>query len=570
MTFRVWAPRATRVTVVSDDARVPLERGEHGYFELAPPNAAPIGDYFLSLDDGPPLPDPRTAHQPAGIHGPSRRVNHAAFAWSDGNFQAPPLAAGVVYELHVGTFSERGTFDGAIEHLDELVELGISHVELMPVCEFSGGRGWGYDGVNLFAPHHAYGGPEGLKRLVDACHARGLAVILDVVYNHLGPRGNHLNRFGPYFTEGHTPWGAAVNLRRAGSDEVRRFFIDNALMWLEDYHLDGLRLDAVQAFEDDRAFPFLAELARAVQAAGEKRGKHWELIAECDRSDPRTTRSLRAGGLGMTAQWSDDFQFALHAFFTGEHNGRLQDFGELADVAHVLAHGFRHQDTFSAFRGRVHGHPFERPEQRRLVGYLQTHDQVGNRPRGERFSALVTRPVLEQAAALMLLAPFVPMLFQGEEWAASTPFLYFTDHGEAALARDVKAGREREYHALGFDLRGALDPESEEAFVRSRLVWCERDAPGHRAVLDWYRTLIRLRRAEPDFQALPTTVEFDESEGWLVLDRGRWAVAVVTAREARQVPLAGPAELVLERGHVELEAGRVRVGPHGVAVFRRR
>jgi maltooligosyltrehalose trehalohydrolase len=339
-----------------------------------------------------------------------------------------------VYELHVGTFSPAGTFEGAIAHLEHLVELGVTHVELMPVCQFAGERGWGYDGVNLFAPHAHYGGPEGLKRLVDACHARGLGVLVDVVYNHLGPRGNHLGRFGPYFTERHTPWGSAVNLCHAGSDEVRRFFIDNALMWLRDYHADGLRFDAVQAFEDDRAFPFLAELARELEAEGARRGKRWELIAECDRADPRTTRPLEAGGLGMSAQWSDDLQFALHAFLTGERNGRLQDFGDLEAVARVLEHGFRHRGGFSRFRGRAHGHPLERPDPRRLLGYLQTHDQVGNRPRGERFSALVGAAQLRQAAALVLLAPFVPMLFQGEEWAASTPFFYFTDHGDPARA----------------------------------------------------------------------------------------------------------------------------------------
>lgn len=569
MTFGVWAPRASTVELVTAGMRTRLVRGANGYHRLDASHPEPAGDYWLCLDGGPPLPDPRSPHQPAGIEGPSRPVEHATFPWTDAGFRAAPLAEAVLYELHVGTFSARGTFEGVIEHLPELVELGVTHVELMPVCEFAGRRGWGYDGVNLFAPHSRYGGPEGLKRLIDACHAHGLGVIVDVVYNHLGPRGNHLAKFGPYFTEGHTPWGSAVNLRHAGSDEVRRFFVDNALSWLDGYHADGLRFDAVQAFEDDRAFPFLAELARELRTEAARRGKHWELIAECDRSDPRTTRALETGGLGMSAQWSDDFQFALHAFLTGERNGRLQDFGELAALAHVLEHGFRHQGTFSAFRGRAHGHPLERPERGRLLGYLQTHDQVGNRPRGERLSALVDGAALRQAAALLLLGPFLPMLFQGEEWAASTPFLYFTDHGDPALARDVKEGREREYRALGFDLTGSVAPESTDAFERSRLRWDERTEPEHRAVLDWYRALVRLRRAQPDFAALPVRITFDEKARWLLLDRGTLAVALCFADTARALPFTGGAEIVLQHGDATLGASAVRVGAHGVAVLRR-
>lgn len=569
MSLEVWAPRAGRVELVTAGRSVPLRRSANGMHELTEAGVDLTLDYWLCLDGGPPLPDPRSEHQPAGIEGPSRRVDHAAFVWNDASFEPLPLARGIVYELHVGTFSEAGTFAGAIEHLPELVELGVTHVELMPVCEFAGTRGWGYDGVNLFAPHHAYGGPVELKRLVDACHAHGLAVILDVVYNHLGPRGNHLGRFGPYFTERHTPWGAAVNLRDRGSDEVRRFFVDNALMWLRDYHVDGLRLDAVQAFDDDRAFPFLAELAREVQACAARHGKRWELVAECDRADPRTTVPLEQGGLGMNGQWSDDFQFALHAFATGERNGRLMDFGELAWVARVLEHGFRHHGTFSAFRGRLHGHPLEEPVKARLLGYLQTHDQVGNRPRGERISALVPPALLRQLAALMLLGPFVPLLFQGEEWAASTPFVYFTEHGDPGLAREVKEGREREYRALGFDLEGTLEPESAEAFTRSRLSWHERTTPAHAEVLAWYRALIALRRAEPGFEGLPARVDFDPAGRWLVLDRERLTVLLCFAGERYELPVATGTELVLSSGEAAFADDRVRVAAGGVAVLRR-
>lgn len=526
--------------------------------------------YGFSLDGGATLPDPRSGYQPQGVDGPSHNVDHAAFEWTDADFRAPPLGAGLIYELHVGTFSDAGTFESAIPHLDWLLELGVTHVELMPVCEFSGLRGWGYDGVDLFAPHHGYGGPDGLKRLVDACHARGLAVIVDVVYNHLGPRGNYLGQFGPYFVDEGTPWGAAVNLRGPDSDEVRRFFIDNALMWLRDYHCDGLRLDAVQAFRDDGAFPFLAELALEVQRAALKQGKEWVLIAECDRSDPRTTRPLTESGLGMNAQWSDDFQFALHSFFTGERNGRLQDFGGLKPLAHVLQHGFRHQGTFSAFRGHTHGHPLDAPVLGRLLGYLQTHDQVGNRPRGERFSSLVGGAELKQAVALMLLSPFIPMLFQGEEWAASTPFFYFTDHADERLSRDVKDGREREYRSLGFDLQGAVDPASHEAFARSRLRWSEREAPWHAEVTAWYRALIALRRSQTDFPRLPVHVELGINEDWLVLDRGRYLVALCCCDAPRAVPARSAAEIVLQSGAAELRGDAVQLGPRAVAILRRR
>jgi maltooligosyltrehalose trehalohydrolase len=567
LSLRVFAPRATSVDVLIGEERIPLTPRVGGYFELDAARLAPDVDYWLSLDGGPGLPDPRSEHQPLGIAGPSRRVDHGAFAWTDANFIPTPLAQGVVYELHVGTFSESGTFDGVVEHLDHLRQLGVTHVELMPICEFGGDRGWGYDGVNLFAPHHAYGGPHGLKRLIDACHARGLAVLIDVVYNHLGPRGNHLGRFGPYFTDHDTPWGAAVNLRHSGSDDVRRFFIDNALAWLESYHADGLRLDAVQAFDDDRAFPFLAELAHEVEQAAKRLGKRWELIAECDRADPRTTRSLREGGLGMSAQWSDDLQFSLHAFFTGERNGRLRDFGELQTLAHVLQRGFRHQGSFSRFRGRAHGHPFDRPAPECLLGYLQTHDQVGNRPRGERFGALVSRAALHQATALTLLAPFVPMLFQGEEWAASTPFFYFTDHRDPGLARDVREGREREYRSLGFDVSGAVDPESFEAFSRSRLRWNERSAPDHREMLEWYRALLGLRRERFAGRTLPVRVQCEPNEGWLLLDRGELAVAVCVADDPRELPWRNGGEVLLEHGGALLEGDRLRLGPHAVAVL---
>jgi len=568
VSLRVWAPEARSVELLVGARRTALEAGEGGYWKLPDATLLPGTDYWLSVNGGPPTPDPRSPSQPHGVHAASRSINLADFKWEDADFRAAPLSEAVIYELHVGTFTAAGTFEAAIERLAHLVELGVTHVELMPVCEFSGERGWGYDGVSLFAPHHTYGGPEGLQRFVAACHRRGLGVILDVVYNHVGPRGNYLPRFGPYFLQEGTPWGAAVNLRGPHSDGVRRFFIDNALMWLQDYHFDGLRLDAVQAFRDDGAFPFLAELAWEVRRAGERAGKEWILIAECDRSDPRTTRELNAGGLGMSAQWSDEFQFAIHSLLTGEHNGRLQDFGQLTQLAAVLEHGFWLRGQYSHFRGRSHGHPLDEPELGRLLGYLQTHDQVGNRPGGDRLSHLVSWQQLQAASALLLLGPFVPMLFQGEEWAASTPFFYFTDHEDAALGRDVKLGREREYAELGFDPSQAVDPQAPEAFTRSKLRWEELQQPEHHSVLDFYQALIALRRATPDFAQLPVDVRFDPDARWLLLDRGVWAVAVNFLNTPQNLSLRAAPELKLSAGSVALRGAELELGAHALAILR--
>ncbi len=391
--LRVWAPAAQTVDALvgKGEQRVPMRARDGGWW--ASDEAVPAGtDYRFSLDGGAPLPDPRSRWQPAGIDGVSRTVDVRSFGWTDAGWQPPPLADGLVYELHVGTFSVEGTFQGAVAHLDHLVELGVTHIELMPVAEFPGARGWGYDGVDLYAPHSAYGGPDGLWRLVDAAHERGLAVLLDVVYNHLGPAGNYLGSYGPYFTDRYaTPWGSAVNFDGPQSDEVRAFFIDNALMWLRDYHLDGLRLDAVHAIFDMSAVHILEELAGAVGELAGQLGRPLALIAESDLNDPRLIRDRSLGGYGLDAQWSDDFHHALHSVLTGERSGYYADFGSLGDLAITLRQGYRYAGDHSPFRQRRHGRPQPNLDGTRLLGYAQNHDQIGNRALGERSAALMSR-----------------------------------------------------------------------------------------------------------------------------------------------------------------------------------
>ncbi|MFB7664637.1 malto-oligosyltrehalose trehalohydrolase [Kitasatospora sp. NPDC056138] len=544
-TYRVWAPEATLVEVEVDGVPHPMERAAErlGWWRAE----APSGDYGFRLDGGPPLPDPRSPRQPYGPDGPSRPVAHGDFRWSDVPWHGRTLPGCVVYELHIGTFTSAGTFDAAAERLDHLVELGVDFVELMPVCPFPGRHGWGYDGVAPWAVHEPYGGPDGLKRFVDTAHRKGLGVVLDVVHNHLGPSGNHLPAFGPYFTERHhTPWGAAVNLDAPGSDEVRDFLIGSALAWLRDYRVDGLRLDAVHALVDGRALHFLEELARAVTELGEATGRPLFLVAESDQNDPRVTDPRQSGGFGLTAQWSDDFHHALHAALTGEGQGYYGDFARrpLAAIARTLTGGYFHDGGWSSFRGRSHGRPFPKPYGHRLLGYLQTHDQIGNRATGDRLSASLSPGRLAAGAALVLTSPFTPMLFMGEEWGASTPWQYFTDHTDPALAEAVRAGRRREFTEFGWAAEDVPDPQAAATVLASTLDWTELRCEPHLELLDWYRRLIRLRRTcpeltDPDLSAV--RVGYDEEKGWLVVHRGPYRVVVNLGGETpRSVPLDLP------------------------------
>jgi maltooligosyltrehalose trehalohydrolase len=461
-----------------------------------------------------------------------------------------PLSGSVLYELHTGTFTAEGTFDAAITRLDYLRELGITTIELMPVAAFPGHHGWGYDGVNLWAVHDPYGGPDGLKRFVDAAHARGLAVLLDVVYNHLGA-GNRLADFGPYFTTVYsTPWGSAVNLDQPGSDEVRAFLIGNALMWLRDYHLDGLRLDAVHALRDTRAVHFLEELADDVQALEARVKRELTLIAESDLNDPRMVTAGEAGGYGLDAQWSDDFHHAVHATITGERDGYYTDFASMAALAKTYTRVFFHDGTWSSFRGRTHGRPVDvlRTPGHRFLGYLQDHDQIGNRAVGDRITAGIPADLAMVAAGLVLTAPFTPMLFMGEEWAAGTPWQYFTDHIDPDLARAVADGRRQEFAAHGWATEDVPNPQDEATFLNSKLDWPERHREPHATMLSWYRQLIALRHARPeltDSRLDRITVQYDEQARWLLVHRGPLRIAANLSNAPVQLPLATHATALL-------------------------
>jgi len=586
--FRVWAPKPERVDVVIEGGAHPMVPAGGGWWELELEHAGPGTRYLFSLDGKPGRPDPRSASQPEGMDAPSEVVDHSAFQWADGPWKGMPLPGSVLYELHTGTFSPEGTFDGAIEYLPHLVELGIDAVELMPVAEFSGSRGWGYDGVDLFAPHHTYGGPEGLKRLVDACHAAGLGVVLDVVYNHLGPAGNYLPEFGPYFSERHqTNWGDALNFDGPHSGEVRRFVVDNALAWLRDYHIDGLRLDAVHAIVDDSATHLLEQMANEVHALSARVGRSLFLIAESDLNDPRFVRSVDAGGYGLDASWADEWHHALHAILTGEREGYYQDFGSLALLGKALKQAWVYDGTWSPYRQRVHGRsPAGLPGDRFVVS-TQNHDQVGNRATGERSAALMSVGRLKIAAALLLTSPFVPLLFQGEEWAAGTPFQYFTDHPDPELGRAVSEGRRSEFSSFGWEPEDVPDPQDPATFDRSKLNWrevagavqegmlgAEWSGPSgtHREILDWYRKLIALRRRLPaltDPRRDKIEVTQDEDAGWLGYRRNDVAAVLNVGKAAVSVPLEQfDALLLASDPGVEVTDALVVLPPDTVAVLR--
>jgi maltooligosyltrehalose trehalohydrolase len=522
--FQVWAPSAKSVRLELSEERIDLRQTEGGLW-TSDHEMVHGEDYTLGIDNEGGIPDLRSPWQPDGVHGPSRYVDHDLFDWSDDHWQPRPLPSAILYELHVGTFTPEGTFDAVISKLDHLIELGITHIELMPVASFLGNHGWGYDGVSLYAPHEAYGGPDGLKRLVDACHARGVAVLLDVVYNHLGPSGNYLPKFGPYFSERHsTPWGASLNFDGPDSDEVRRFFCDNAIMWLRDYHIDGLRLDAVHAIIDTSAVPFLEQLASEVDDLKAHLGRHLVLIAESDLNDPRIIRSPELGGFGIDAQWSDDIHHSLHSVLTGERLGYYEDFGSLADLANSMQRPFVYAGRKSAHRRRRHGRPPLGLQGRQFIAYLQNHDQLGNRARGERLCHLTKIDRVKIGAALILTSPYIPMLFQGEEWSSSSPFLYFVDfQDEPELANAVAEGRCREFASFGWKREEIPDPTSPESFLRSKLLWDELDDAEHADMLAWHKALIVLRKK---LSALTTgrldliRTECDAENEWLSVERG--------------------------------------------------
>ena len=562
----VWAPNASRVRVMITEPAVTadLDPGADGWWRADVAAALPGREYgFLLDDDEHVLPDPRSRRQPHGVHQPSQLYTDE-FVWTDADWPGHDLPDSVIYELHIGTFTPAGTFDAAIERLDHLVELGVTHVELLPVNAFNGEWNWGYDGVLWYAVHEAYGGPDGLKRLVDACHRAGLAVALDVVYNHLGASGNYLAQFGPYLKSDRNTWGDMVNLDGESAGPVREYILDNALMWLSEFHVDALRLDAVHALEDSSDIHLLAELSTRVEALSAQEGRPLVLIAESDLNDPVMFTGRASGGHGLDGQWDDDVHHALHALLSGEKQGYYGDFGSLSVLAKVLTRAFLHDGTHSSFRGRDHGKPVdtERTPGYRFVACLQNHDQVGNRAAGDRLPKITSPELLKIGATLLLTSPFTPMLWMGEEWAASTPWPFFTSHPEPEMAEATHTGRIEEFARHGWDASSVVNPQDPAAFTSAKLRWSELADPGHADILALYRQLLTLRREQPDL-ADPrldrVTVDFDEDARWIIVHRGGFDVLANLADQSQFLP-AAPGDVIFAT-----ESGS-RAGSSGVTL----
>lgn len=498
--FVVWAPLIQKVSlhlVAPTERLIPMEHQEKGYWRVVVDDVSPETLYWYRLAEERDRPDPASHFQPRGVHGPSQVIDHRSFHWNDALWRNIDLADLILYELHVGTFTPEGTFQAVIPRLPALQELGVNAIELMPVAQFPGERNWGYDGVYPFAVQNSYGGPTGLKQLVNACHQQGIAVVLDVVYNHLGPEGNYLWDFGPYFTDRYrTPWGQAINFDGPYSDEVRRFFITNALFWFQHYHIDALRLDAIHAIYDHSAIPFLQDLAQQVESFVRKTGQRVYLIAESDLNNARVIRPKELGGYGIHAQWCDDFHHALHTVLTGEDQGYYQDFGHIEHLVKSLREGFVYSGQYSVYRQRQHGNSAADRPADQFVVFIQNHDQIGNRMLGERLSQLLSFESLKLAAGVMLLSPYIPLLFMGEEYGEEAPFLYFVSHSDPGLIEAVREGRKEEFRA--FTWRGEMpDPQSVETFRQSKLHWEKQAEGAHKVLRNFYQTLIRLRKEIP-------------------------------------------------------------------------
>lgn len=567
-TAALWAPDASTVRLAMSGREVEMTRDADGWWRADDAVVGPLVGPYRFVVDGVSIPDPRSRRQPEGVDGGSWPLE--PYEWRDGAWIGRPLVDEVIHEIHVGTFSERGTFDGAVEHLDHLVDLGVTAVEVMPVATAPGTRGWGYDGVLLFAVHESYGGPDAMRRFVDACHARSIAVVLDVVYNHLGPSGNHLGRLGPYFTAAHhTPWGAAVNLDQPGSEEVRRFFVDNALMWVRDFHVDGLRLDAVHAMVDDSALhgrePFLAQLTRELRALGDEVGRSVWIIGESDLNDPTLVDRGVDAPAALDAVWSDDLHHALHVALTGERDAWFADYDGWDDVARALERVYVYDGRVSTHRNAPHGAPAGDRSRRAFVVCSQNHDQIGNRAMGERLLHLTDERRAQAAAAIVLTSPFLPLLFQGEEWGASAPFQYFTDHTDASVAAAVTEGRRREFGSFVAFTDEVPDPQAETTFRRSVLDWDEVEAEPHASMFRWYRHLLELRRTHPALRTdgpEDTAATHHPDAGAFVVVRGqRLMVVVATSDEPVDVlAFAGAGDVLLTNDHTWGEDGLLEGG----------
>ncbi len=575
MSPRVWAPYASSVELVQPERRTVMTRGDGDWWECGV--RLREGDrYGFAVDGGEARPDPRGLALPDGPHGLSAWYEPAGFAWSDDGWRGVPLEGSVVYEAHVGTFTETGTLDAATERLPHLVELGVDVVELLPLASFPGRHNWGYDGVAPYSVHDVYGGPAALQRFVDAAHAHGLGVCLDVVYNHLGPDGNFLGELGPYFTDRHsTPWGQAVNLDAPGSDEVRRWVLDNARQWLRDFHVDGLRLDAVHELHDSTATHLLEELSRETDELAAETGRTLWLVAESDRNDPGTVTARGQGaevrGLGLDGQWADDVHHAMHVALTGESQGYYADFTGADALPKVLRTPFFHDGTYSSFRGRRHGRvvdPGTAPGSRFVVS-LQTHDQVGNRAQGDRLSGerLDLDPgVLACGAAILLTSPYTPMLFMGEEWGARTPWQFFTDHTDTGIADATRDGRRAEFGSHGWDVDEVPDPQDPETFRRSKLDWSELEREPHSRLLRWYRDLLALRREHPALRD-PRLGVADASWSDRVLTVPREDLVVVANLSDRPCRAEGSRVVLAWEPGLEADDGSVEVPARSAAIL---
>jgi len=568
-TFRVWAPHAATVELVTwrdgDERRDRMQLQERGFYSLRRPEgefSLPFR-YAYKLDTfDRPLPDPVSRFQPDGVHQPSAYFIADRFAWTDAGWRGQAMRDLAIYELHVGTFTPEGTFDAAASRLAELVDLGITAIELMPIAQFPGERNWGYDGVHPFAVQNSYGGPEELQRFVDAAHAKGLGVLLDVVYNHLGPEGNYLSLFGPYFSKRHaTPWGDAVNFSGPHSDPVRRYFIDNARMWIRDFHIDGLRLDAVHAIHDESAIPLPAELRDEVHAEGAACGRAVVVIAESNQNDSRLVRERACGGYDLDGVWSDDFHHALHSFLTGERQSYYVDFGTAGDVAKAWNDAFVHDGTYSPFRHCRHGTSAAGVPRERFVVNVQTHDQVGNRPHGDRLTTLVSPEALRLSAALLLLSPYTPLLFMGEEYGETRPFPFFATFLDAGLVESVRAGRAREFSVdrepQAFDVS---DPHSSATRDAAVLTWDWANDPAQAGLRRLYRTLLHVRRAAPplfDRQSMQASFADRDAKLLVLRSNGGSAAAAFANLTDAPMPLSG---VIGERRHTVFTTNHAHFG----------
>jgi maltooligosyltrehalose trehalohydrolase len=531
--FMVWAPFSKKVELKilsGNKETLSMQKDTSGCWKIITDDISP-GDLYLFRLDNKERPDPASYFQPQGVHGPSQIVDHQLFHWNDSEWRGLSLSDMIMYELHVGTFTPEGNFDAIISRLDELRDLGVNAIEIMPVAQFPGERNWGYDGVYPFAVQNSYGGPDGLKRLVNACHQKRMSLILDVIYNHMGPEGNYLRDFGPYFTDRYkTPWGEAMNLDGPYSNEVRNYFIENAIYWFDKFHIDALRIDAVHGIFDMNAKHFLGELAEAVEDFSLKKGRKFYLIAESDLNDTRVIQSREKGGYGLDGHWCDDFHHCLHTLLTGERDGYYMDFGKIEQLVKSLREGFVYSGQYSQFRKRNHGNSSKDIPPERFVVFSQNHDQTGNRMNGERLSSLVSFESLKLSAGLILLSPYVPLLFMGEEYGETEPFLYFVSHSDENLINAVRDGRKKEFASFGWK-KEPPDPQSTETFQRSRLTWGKRDTGDGKILLDFYKTLIRMRKELPalsNFDRNCVEVEFDEEKKVIMMKRWKTNNSLLT------------------------------------------